>query len=311
MIPRSSASVPAAAAGAGSVGTDSERHAFDVSTDNSATQTAAFLGSVVEPRLRLRFTFLAVDKRPASAAVVRRARSFEVRRGEALNEFAEKLDYVEGLSRRLPSLWAAVAAGRVDDVFSQSTSQLDMSETSVLPGNAARPAPQTLATSEGSIGHPFTCSRQCRFFASGTCRDGAKCACCHLCHGRRMVQVGRSQRETLAQMEPSVALALVLPLVRRKALAIDDSEATLAVFDRFAGEWSSGIGAAGAPGSARRHRRLYAALSAADLRPLLIALQHTVLQDVPAALAAGEHLLRHLRSIAGASAGVCSETLVA
>ncbi|CAJ1424834.1 unnamed protein product, partial [Effrenium voratum] len=58
-------------------------------------------------------------------------------------------------------------------------------DTPPPPHPVSRPAKvgqQLMVSSLGTVGHPFTCARPCRYVKrKGGCRDGANCPCCHEC----------------------------------------------------------------------------------------------------------------------------------
>lgn len=165
----------------------------------------------------------------------------------------------------------------------------------VPPVSASSPVPA------GSAGHPYVCSRPCLYFAAGACEGGSACGFCHLLHLKRRVNVSRKSKDALEAMPAATALALVMPLLRKKVLAIDSFEATLDLIDRLNSAWGQGK-----PGARRlrhdgAHRALAVALAGAGLRPLLAALQATALREVADASTVVGELLCHLRQVVESS----------
>lgn len=226
-------------------------------------------------RICLRGTFLNIDAEGAAgfAPMPRCASAPAV--GVLHGASAVEAAYVDALSERLRVAWS---------------------------GRPMAPAPgcaQWLKApaSSGSAGHPYVCSRPCLYFPTGACEGGAACGFCHLPHLKRRVSLSRRSKDALEAMPPATALALVMPLLRKKVLAIDQSDETRSLIDRLSSAWGQGL-----PGARRvrhdgGHRSLAVALAGAELRPLLVALEATALKEIADARVAVGELLCHLRKV--------------
>jgi hypothetical protein len=116
---------------------------------------------------------------------------------------------------------AAWDAAAWDDTF--STTSTTLTPASLL--SAAKAAPSTVAVEEalplvnpGSAGHPELCRRPCIFYAQGKCTSGSSCTYCHFEHNQRSVNFDKRQREHLRTLSEAERLALVLPVLKQKAL---------------------------------------------------------------------------------------------
>lgn len=72
-------------------------------------------------------------------------------------------------------------------------------------------------SNEGSVGHPFLCSRPCLFVTSGSCASGNDCAFCHRSHPKRPLHLDKRNREMLDRMPDDARTALLLSLLQEKA----------------------------------------------------------------------------------------------
>lgn len=104
--------------------------------------------------------------------------------------------------------------------------------------------------------------------------------------------MNKKVREMLLELPGSDAKAYVMPIVERKALLIDASTETRRALRSLDTAWTP-TGAASSP--VKPPRALELAVRSANLRPLVVALRQTVLEDSPQASEAAEQLLRHLK----------------
>lgn len=182
--------------------------------------------------------------------------------------------YVAGLSESLGRLWSAAdASGRPGDVsagfFAAASaaardraaacdrqaehsdaqqpeafenfadSSADISSDAVAM-NSPRSESATVATAEvemvneGSVGHPFLCSRPCLYFVSGTCANGGSCAFCHMRHPKRAAHLDKKHRDILRALPVARAKALMLPVIWQKVSEVDASSPSQRAFAEFA-----------------------------------------------------------------------------
>lgn len=72
----------------------------------------------------------------------------------------------------------------------------------------------------GSVGHPELCPRPCIYFAAGFCANGANCGYCHHHHEARSAHLDKRHRALLRTLPEEERLALLLPVLRRRAEAL-------------------------------------------------------------------------------------------
>lgn len=185
----------------------------------------------------------------------------------------------------------AESAGAAADAETREPSSAASSGVLLFDGDSSG-----LPCNMGSVGHPSLCSRPCLYFATGQCGNGKSCEFCHMAHAKRPSHLNKQHREQLRDMDGARAKALILPIVRAKALAFNASEGTALAVERLA----AACGTPGAPRArlSRSERSLSVALGGMNLRLLLVALQRAALQGEPAAETAAEALLTQLRSVA-------------
>jgi hypothetical protein len=105
-----------------------------------------------------------------------------------------------------------------------STTSTTLTPASLL--SVAMAAPSTVAVEEalplvnpGSAGHPELCRRPCIFHAQGKCGNGSSCTYCHVEHDQRTLNFDKRQREHLRSLSEAERLALVLPVLKEKAVS--------------------------------------------------------------------------------------------
>lgn len=69
----------------------------------------------------------------------------------------------------------------------------------------------------GSVGHPELCARPCIYFAAGFCANGVSCGYCHHNHEARSAHLDKRHRALLRTLPEEDRLALLLPVLRRRA----------------------------------------------------------------------------------------------
>eukprot|EP00928_Gymnodinium_smaydae_P027255 TRINITY_DN21130_c0_g1_i1.p1 TRINITY_DN21130_c0_g1~~TRINITY_DN21130_c0_g1_i1.p1 ORF type:complete len:605 (-),score=104.88 TRINITY_DN21130_c0_g1_i1:257-2071(-) len=77
---------------------------------------------------------------------------------------------------------------------------------------------RTAFQNPGSLGHPRSCSRPCRYFAIGACNQGASCKYCHFGHPQRRPHLDKRHREQIHGMPFSSCFALLLPVIHAKMM---------------------------------------------------------------------------------------------
>mmetsp|Transcript_99828 Transcript_99828/g.291260 ORF Transcript_99828/g.291260 Transcript_99828/m.291260 type:complete len:877 (+) Transcript_99828:58-2688(+) len=99
------------------------------------------------------------------------------------------------------------------------------------------------AENPGSIGHPNLCPRACIYFTVGKCANGRDCGFCHMPHPKRPVRLDKRHREALKRMPFGELVALMLPMLKAKALQLMKEAEAQGVESSLGGE-----GAAAAAG---------------------------------------------------------------
>lgn len=143
---------------------------------------------------------------------------------------------------------------------------------------------------EGSIGHPFCCSRPCMFFATGTCANAASCSYCHLPHLKRPVHLDRQNRAYFDSLPPHRRVSRLMSLIRKKVTGaglMDQMGHPLEDLDSACGVLCNREVSTSCHTTCNKNdRALRAALSGMAIRPLLTMLERTVgLGNTEAALA--------------------------
>lgn len=159
-------------------------------------------------------------------------------------------------------------------------------------------------SNEGSVGHPFLCSRPCLFVTSGSCASGNDCAFCHRSHPKRPLHLDKRNREMLDRMPDDARTALLLSLLQEKVAAIDTSPMSQKLFEAMAVACGSSPPAGFATEARpikRRERTLQSALATMSLRPVLSILVRTTKTNIPQVNAAAEALWKHCRQAASAA----------
>lgn len=171
--------------------------------------------------------------------------------------------------------------------------QRNLGESSSSSSRSAGSAGSSVQTAMnvGSLGHPDFCARPCIFFASSTCANGLSCGYCHGSHVKRPARLNKARKDMLMELPDAVAKACLMPLVRRKALAIDDAVDTRSLLQALDEAWH--VTPEESMSVARPPR-----LGSVGLRSLLVTLRHTMLRDRPEAMNGAEALLQHLSVIA-------------
>lgn len=81
-----------------------------------------------------------------------------------------------------------------------------------------------MAANPGSVGHPNLCRRPCMYEAAGECNNGQNCDFCHMPHPKRSVRLNKRHRNNLKDLPLDELLEIMLPILRRKALEINNKE---------------------------------------------------------------------------------------
>lgn len=100
-----------------------------------------------------------------------------------------------------------------------------------LPSVGSRETSSMHLPNPGSIGHPEYCPRACLFFPLGKCSNGNQCAFCHLPHAKRPTHLDKRHREMLKLMSFSECAALVVPIMRAKALTMNMGQEMLGLIE--------------------------------------------------------------------------------
>jgi len=85
----------------------------------------------------------------------------------------------------------------------------------------------------GSVGHPELCRRPCIYFAAGQCISGSVCAFCHISHKDRPAHLDKRHRQMLDEFSFYHFIALVLPIIRDKVLALGASDETVQLVENI------------------------------------------------------------------------------
>jgi len=174
-----------------------------------------------------------------------------------------------------------------------STGTASQREGSQEQSRTVRDEQRLALTNEGSVGHPFLCSRPCLYFAAGQCANGAACAFCHLSHTKRAAHLDKRHRDILRQLTMERAAEVLLPVLQEKVLAVDDAGLCRGAFAALAC-------ACGVPEvspvfrPSRSERTLIAGLTSLGLKCVMSTLRRTIVDNESVAVAADE-LLRQLR----------------
>lgn len=129
--------------------------------------------------------------------------------------------------------------------FSSESASSRAHAAPLLPGLLVRPMAAEVDTQSstelmdnvGSAGHPELCARRCIFHAAGHCTNGSSCGYCHYPHEARPIHLDKRHRELLRMMSAEKRLALLLPVLQRRAdiLGIrEEAEELLTVLARRA-----------------------------------------------------------------------------
>mmetsp|Transcript_87813 Transcript_87813/g.253242 ORF Transcript_87813/g.253242 Transcript_87813/m.253242 type:complete len:331 (+) Transcript_87813:64-1056(+) len=160
--------------------------------------------------------------------------------------------------------------------------QIDIQAGSILPSPNA-----------GSLGHPALCSRPCLYFPAGQCANGESCEYCHMAHTQRSPHLNKRHRDQFRNLGGVAARALIMPLVKEKALALDASDETALAVDRLARE--CGAEEPAFVPMPREGSSLRAALRGMNLTALLLILRRSLSPDANEASILVEALLARVR----------------
>lgn len=151
---------------------------------------------------------------------------------------------------------------------------------------AARP------NNDGSVGHPYFCSRPCMFFFSGNCANTDTCSYCHAPHQKRPVHLDKRNRVLFDNMEADIRTGLLISLLFKKVMELDLFEEVQGLLEDLGA--ACGVTALERPfdGAAMKKsdRMLRSALASMAFRSLLIMLERTAGLENPAVAEATQAL---------------------
>jgi len=150
---------------------------------------------------------------------------------------------------------------------------------------------------EGSLGHPYFCSRPCVFFTTGACANADRCTYCHMAHQKRPMHLDKRNRSLFEGMETSMRVGLLMSLIRQKLLDLDllnDMEESVEELAEACGVTDR---AAEKLAARKSDARLRSALASMALRPLLTMLERIVGAKSPAAADAAHALMTRCRAM--------------
>jgi len=173
----------------------------------------------------LRWAFVDVEEaeceRPACQAPLRQT-TCTLERGHA-----DRLASGAEAGGEIPVLEEAAPA-----TFEKAAAPLcGMAAASGSSGTATPEVPLAGTARPGSLGHPDLCTKPCVKIVAGLCAAGDDCPYCHLPHPCRPVHFNQEKRRTLRRKRPYEVQALMLPVLREKVLAFDESANTREVLD--------------------------------------------------------------------------------
>mmetsp|Transcript_37475 Transcript_37475/g.120659 ORF Transcript_37475/g.120659 Transcript_37475/m.120659 type:complete len:385 (+) Transcript_37475:117-1271(+) len=168
-----------------------------------------------------------------------------------------------------------------DSTSCASGSRLSWAEASedCFDDGAVVAASPTGRCSRGSVGHPELCNRPC-LFASGTCINGNDCDYCHMAHPKRPSHLDKRHRELLRSLSEQEWGSLVMPIVQRKLVAVDDSPESQAILGDIAACCGIQLGSEPAANAMlqRNQRMLILTLRSMSLKALLSTVQRCFAQ---------------------------------
>eukprot|EP00933_Yihiella_yeosuensis_P076645 TRINITY_DN8650_c0_g1_i6.p1 TRINITY_DN8650_c0_g1~~TRINITY_DN8650_c0_g1_i6.p1 ORF type:complete len:292 (-),score=47.66 TRINITY_DN8650_c0_g1_i6:94-969(-) len=112
----------------------------------------------------------------------------------------------------------AILASTVDTdtVLDQIEPKLSTSASPISSsGSASSLSGQPNACNPGSAGHPELCRRPCMFAATGNCKSGANCKCCHMDH-KNGANLDKRLREELRSLNDVARASLLASAIRQR-----------------------------------------------------------------------------------------------